>query len=435
VRVVTGYRDLARNRDFTVLWAGETINELGSAVSLFAYPLLTYALTHSAYLTSVVEALFLLGMAGATLPGGVLADRVDRRRIMRTASGLSTLLYAALAALTLTGHLIVAELAVGALLTGIAAGVYGPAQTSAIRSVVSTDELSTALAQDQARQHVGSLLGGPLGGALYAVSRGLPFLTDAVSYLISTITVSRIRTTLAAPERTERTRIRRDLAEGFAFAWRWRFFRVLISWSSLTNMVGNAVFFVALLRMIQDHQPPAAIGAVSTAAGVGGLIGAAIAPRLIEALPTGVLTLVVAWMCVLPVAPLIWWSSPWAVGSSVFFLLLINPSGNAGISAYRMAMTTDHLQARASAASRFVSMALMPLSPVVGAALLHHYGGSTAVLVLVVASAALAIYLSASRSIRSVPRPAVWRAQLAEEVTPASRGSAAGSARSVSRGR
>jgi uncharacterized membrane protein len=168
---------------------------------------------------------------------------------------------------------------------------------------------------------------------------------------------------------------------------------------------------------------------------VGGLIGAAIAPRLIEALPTGVLTLVVAWMCVLPVAPLIWWSSPWAVGSSVFFLLLINPSGNAGISAYRMAMTPDHLQARASAASRCVSMALMPLSPVVGAALLHHYGGSTAVLVLVVASAALAIYLSASRSIRSVPRPAVWRAQLAEEVTPASRGSAAGSARSVSRGR
>ena len=431
---MTGYRDLARNRDFTVLWAGETINELGSAVSLFAYPLLAYSLTHSAYLTSVVEALFLLGMAGATLPGGVLADRVDRRTIMRTASGLSALMYAALAALTISGHLVVAELAVGALLTGVAAGVYGPAQTSAIRSVVSTEELSTALAQDQARQHVGSLLGGPLGGALYAVSRGLPFVADAISYLISTLTVSRLRTSLAAPTRSTRTRIRRDLAEGFAFAWRWRFFRVLISWSSLTNMVGNAVFFVALLRMIQEHQPPAAIGAVSTAAGIGGMIGAAIAPRLIEALPTGVLTLVVAWMCVLPVVPLIWWSSPWAVGSALFFLLLINPSGNAGISAYRMAMTPDHLQARSSAASRFVSMSLMPLSPVVGAALLHHYGGSAAVLVLVVASALLAIYLSSSRSIRSVPRPEVWRSQKAD-LTPATTGSAAASATTATTGR
>jgi len=432
---MTGYRDLARNRDFTVLWAGETINELGSAVSLFAYPLLAYALTHSAYLTSIVEALFLLGMAGATLPGGVLADRVDRRLIMRTASGLAALMYAALAALTLTNHLVVGELAVGALLTGIAAGVYGPAQTSAIRSVVSNEELSTALAQDQARQHVGSLLGGPLGGALFAVSRGLPFLADAVSYLISTVTVSRIRTSLAAPARTRTTRIRRDLAEGFAFAWRWRFFRVLISWSSLTNLVGNAIFFVALLRMIQTHQPPAAIGAVSTAAGIGGLVGAAIAPRLIEALPTGVLTLAVAWMCVLPVVPLIFWSSPWAVGSSLFFLLLINPSGNAGISAYRMAMTPNHLQARASAASRFVSMSLMPLSPVVGAALLHHFGGSVAVLGLVIASALLAVYLSACRSIRSVPRPAVWRAQLAEEVTPVTPGSAAASAMPVPPGR
>jgi uncharacterized membrane protein len=123
------------------------------------------------------------------------------------------------------------------------------------------------------------------------------------------------------------------------------------------------------------------------------------------------------------------------VGTALFFLMLINPSGNAGISAYRMAMTPDHLQARASAASRFVSMALMPLSPVVGAALLHHYGGSTAVLALVVASAALAIYLSASRSIRSVPRPAAWRAQLAERVTPATPGSAAASARSATPGR
>lgn len=426
---MTGYRDLARNRDFTVLWVGETINELGSALSLFAYPLLAYAITHSAYLTSVVEALFLVGMTGATLPGGVLADRVDRRRIMQTASALAATMYAALAALALTDQLVVTELMAGALLTGVAAGVYGPAQSSAIRSVVSTEQLSTALAQDQARQHVGSLLGGPLGGALFAISRGLPFVADAVSYLVSLVTVSRIRTSLAAPPRPAPTRIRRDLADGFLFAWRWRFFRVLTSWAAMSNLVGNAIFFVALLRMIQDHQPPAAIGAVSTAAGVGGLIGAAIAPRVIETLPTGVLTLLIAWMCVLPVVPLIWWSSPWAVGGALFFLLLLNPSGNAGISAYRMAMTPDGMQARASAASRFTSMALMPLSPVVGAALLHLYGGSTAILVLVAASGLLAIYLSACRSIRTVPRPEVWR------VSPMTTGSAAASAMPATPGR
>ena len=419
MRIVTGYRDLARNRDFTVLWAGETINELGSALSLFAYPLLAFHLTHSAYLTSVVEALFLVGMTGATLPGGVLADRLDRRRIMLTANGLAAALYAVLAGLTLSGHLVVGELMVGALLTGVAAGVHGPAQSSAIRSVVTTDELSTALAQDQARQHVGSLLGGPLGGALFAFGRGLPFVVDAVSYLVSLLAVSRIRTSLAAPERTEPTRIRRDLADGFLFAWRWRFFRVLISWAAMTNLVSNAIFFVALLRMIQEHQPPAAIGAVSTAAGIGGLVGAAIAPRVIESLPTGVLTVLVAWACVLPVVPLVWWSSPWAVGGALFFLLLLNPSGNAGISAYRMAMTPDHMQARASAASRFVAMVLMPLSPLLGAALLHSYGAATALAVLVVASAVLAVYLTSCRSIRSVPRRAVWSQSSAEAVEDA----------------
>ncbi len=412
---MTGYRALARNRDFTVLWVGETINQLGSAVSMFTYPLIAYALTQSAYLTSAVEALFLVGMSGATLPAGVLADRVDRGLIMRTASGVAAAMYAALAALTLTGHLAIGELMVAALLTGIAAGLYGPAQSSAIRSVVSTEELSTALAQDQARQHVGSLLGGPLGGLLYSLSRGLPFVADALTYLVAMVTVSSIRTDLSAPERLERTHVLRDLGEGFRFAWSWVFFRVLLSWSSLTNLVVNALFFVALLRMIQAHQPPAAIGAVSTAAGIGGILGAAIAPRVIESMATGRLAMTIAWSCVLPVVPLIWFSSPWAVGAAAFFLLLLNPSGNAGISAYRMAMTPDRLQARSSAAGQFLSMSLMPLSPIAGAALLHHFGGSTAMLALVVASVLLALYLSSSRTIREVPHPRVWRAEVRVE--------------------
>ncbi len=45
VRNMTGYRDLARNHDFTVLWIGQTASELGSRVSMFVFPLLAYQLT------------------------------------------------------------------------------------------------------------------------------------------------------------------------------------------------------------------------------------------------------------------------------------------------------------------------------------------------------------------------------------------------------
>src|SRR3954454_17625205 len=79
---MTGYRKLARNHDFTILWIGETISDLGSTMSLFVFPLLGYRLTGSTVVAAVLEAAGLLGMAATLLPAGVMADRHDRRRLM-----------------------------------------------------------------------------------------------------------------------------------------------------------------------------------------------------------------------------------------------------------------------------------------------------------------------------------------------------------------
>ena len=67
------------------------------------------------------------------------------------------------------GALTVPHLFAVALLTGVGAGVFAPAEMSAVRTVVPTEQLPTALSQHQARQHVANLVGGPLGGVLYAV--------------------------------------------------------------------------------------------------------------------------------------------------------------------------------------------------------------------------------------------------------------------------
>lgn len=407
-----GYRQLSRNRDFTVLWIGDTVSELGSALSMFVFPLIGYALSGSAVTAALVEAAYLGGLCATLLPAGVLADRVDRRRIMLVASGTGCAAYASLAAAGALGALTLPHLVGAALVSGVAAGAFNPAQISAIRSVVSTDDLPTALSQNQARQHIASLLGGPLGGALYAVTRWLPFAVDAITFAVACVTVSRVRTDLSAPHR-RREPLRRQLGEGFGFMWARPFFRTLLAWASLTNLVTNAIFFVVVLRMVQQGVPAAQIGLVSTAAGLGGILGAAIAPALIHRLPTGWLTVLIGWMCCLPLVPLVFSSSPWTACASVFLLLLLNPTGNAGISSYRMAVTPDHLQGRVSSTSQFVSMSVMPLSPLLGGWLLEHQGGAITMAVLVGASVLLAVLLTSSRSIRSVPRPGVWQAELA----------------------
>jgi hypothetical protein len=117
-------------------------------------------------------------------------------------------------------------------------------------------------------------------------------------------------------------------------------------------------------------------------------------------------------MCCLPLVPLTLWSGPAVACACTFFFLLLNPVGNAGIGSYRMAVTPDHLQGRVSSASQFASMSVMPLSPLLGGWLLERLGGESTMSILVACTALLALLLSSSRSIRSVPKPSEWvRAQ------------------------
>lgn len=142
------------------------------------------------------------------------------------------------------------------------------------------------------------------------------------------------------------------------------------------------------------------------------------APFLIDRIPTGRLTVLIAWSVILPIVPLVFWAHPAVTGGALFVLLLLNPAGNAGIRAYRIAITPAPLQGRVEATSAFLSMSALPLAPLLGGLLLGHLGGPIATLVLAIATAATALVVTFSRSVRCVPRPALWPSHPAT-VTPA----------------
>ena len=403
------YRSLARNHDFTALWVGQTVSEIGSRMTMFVFPLVTYALTGSAMLAAASEALHLLGLAGALLPAGVLADRYDRRRIMRLASGSGVLLYASLAIAGISGALTIPHLFVVAFLTGVGAGVFAPAEISAVRTVVPADELPTALSQNQARLHVASLISAPLGGVLFSITKWLPFAADAVSFAVSWLMLGRIRTDLSpTPYDGPKRRPAHELAEGVRFVWSRPFFRVLTVWGALTNLTVNALFFVAVLRLIEGGFDAWHIGLVEAVAGLAGIVGAVLAPWVIERTATGHLTVAIAWSFVPLVVPMAFWNEPLVVAAALGLGMLLNPAGNAGISSYRIAVTPPALIGRVQSTSQFASMSVLPLSPVIAGLLLSELGGSTAILVLGGLTAVVACIPTFSRSVRSVPRPALW---------------------------
>lgn len=401
--------NLVQNHDFTLLWIGQTISELGNQMSLFVLPIAAWQLSHSAFTTALAGSSSLLGMVLALLPSGVIADRMDGRRVMRCASAVGGVAFASLVIAGLLGQLSVAHLIAVGVIGGACAGLFAPAETAAIRNVVPEDQLPTALSQNQAREHVATLAGGPLGGLLIAVTRWLPFAADAISYAVSWALLGRLRTDLRPSVRsTSRHQVRQELREGFAFIWQRPFFRVLMVWSALVNLTANAFFFLAILRLIQAGYRPATIGLTETAAGVAGIVGAMAAPALIKRFATGQLTVVIAWSFVPLSIPMIWFNNPVVVIAAIGATMLLNPAGNAGIGAYRMRCTPADLQGRVAAASRFTSMLAMPLAPVMAGLLLGTLGGPTAMAALIAMTGVVALIVTFSHEVRSVPRPDAW---------------------------
>ncbi|MFD7075913.1 MFS transporter [Nocardioides sp. NPDC059952] len=408
------YRELARNHDFTALWIGATVAELGTRVSLFAMPLVAYAMTGSAFWAATAEAAHLIGMVGMLLPAGVIADRRDRLRIMRLAHGSGAMLYASLAVAGLLGSLTLPHLLLVALLTGVLNGLFVPAENSAIRSVVRAEDLPTALSQQQARQHIAGLLGGPLGGALLGLSRWAPFAGNAIAYAAGWLLLARVRADLSAPpvdEQDTRHKPLADLLAGLGYSWRQPFLRTLLFFSPAANLAINALFFLALLRLVEAGFPAWQIGLAEAAIGACGILGALAAPWLIERLPTGRLTILVAWSFVPLSIPLAFWTHPAVMALAASVGLFLNPAGNAGIAAYRMATTPQELIGRVQSAAQFVAMLSIPLAPALAGALLAVTDGATAVLVVTAMTAAAALIPTLARSVRSIPRPADWQAQ------------------------
>lgn len=414
------YRSLARNHDFTALWIGQTVSEIGSRMTLFVFPLVAYLLTGSALLAAATEAVHLLGLAGALLPAGVLADRYDRRRIMRIASGTGVLSYGSLAAAGIAGSLTMPHLLVVALLTGIGAGMFMPAEISAVRTVVTAEELPTALSQNQARLHVAALVSAPLGGVLFAIARWLPFAFDAVTFAVSWLMLGRLRTDLSpAPYTGPRRRPVRELGAGVRFVWARPFFRVLMVWSALSNLAVNALFFAAVLRLIEGGFDAWHIGLVEAVAGLAGIIGAVVAPWLIERTPTGRMTVVIAWSFLPLVVPMALWNEPLVVAAALGLGMLLNPAGNAGISSYRIAITPPELVGRVQSTAQFASISAMPFAPLLAGLLLTSVGGPATILALGALTALVACIPTLSRSVRSVPRPAEWERYEAPALVPA----------------
>ena len=219
---------LIGNRDFRLLWAGETLSELGSQSAMVAYPLLVLSLTGSPTKAGAVGLAKWLPLALFSLPAGVLADRFNRKRLMVACDVLRMLGAASIVVALVLGQPAYLQIVLVAFLDGALYITSYICERGALAHVVETDRLQDAVAQNEARLYAAGIVGPSLGGVLFAAARALPFAVDAVTFMCSTAAITATRTRFqTATSRDSQTRraLATEWREGFSWLWSRPFFR------------------------------------------------------------------------------------------------------------------------------------------------------------------------------------------------------------------
>ncbi len=390
---------LRRNRDFVLYQSGGLLSTFGSGISGIAYPLLTLALTHSAAKTGYVGAVEFLPLVLLSAPAGVAADRFDRRRLMIAADAAGATALALLGTAVLTGHAEFWMIVVVAFVDTSAAVLYRSGSSGAVKAVVPQPQLADASSVTMARMSTVRLVAPPVGGALFDLSRGLPFLVDAVSYAFSTAALLLMQT----PFQEERVPgARTPFREGLAYFWSIPFLRTTVGMIAASNLVATGAPIALIILAHRHGLSAAAIGSFVAIQGVALLAGSTMSPLLRRLFPMRAILLSEFWMALVYVAFLVY-PNVYVLAVCISLHAFWFPNTDSAISAYSYTLIPDRLLGRAMAAANTLRAASAPLGPLLAGLLLAHASAQVAIAVLAAPVVIAAIVGTLSDSIRNLP--------------------------------
>jgi predicted MFS family arabinose efflux permease len=392
---------LLRNRDYMLLWSGQTLSQFGSQTSTVAYPLLVLALTGSAAKAGVVGLAKWLPLAVFALPAGALADRLDRKRLMVASDAIRLAGAASIVAGLWLGRPPYLQIALVAFLDGAMFVTSHISERGALPHVVPPEQVQDAVAQNEARYFGAGILGPPLGGVLFAAARALPFLTDALSFLCSMTATSLTRSRFQTG--AEKPGARAALTEGFSWLGDHPFFRTATLLFALGNPVYSGLSLLAILLAKHHGASSAAVGAMFAIVGVGGLLGAMAAGAIRRRLTARSVIAGQAWVLLTSALLLLVVHDALLIGVLVAAAEFGAPITNSLVAGSRVAVTPDRLQGRVAAVSAGAAMSLAWLGPLAVGFTFQNAGPTATVIVVAGWTLVLAVAATIAPAFRAGP--------------------------------
>ncbi len=363
-----------RHRDFRLLWGGQTVSTFGNAVFAVALPFQLLALG-----ATPLELGLAAGIGGGTavaflLIGGVVADRLPRRRVIVACDVVGGCAVGATAALSAAGLLRVEHVYVTAALLGTATAFLSPAYGAIITDLVPRDILLAGNAVRLFGRSMARMAGPAVGGLAVAVSGpALAFGIDALTFAFSFGTLL-----LAHPPRgaaAARASVVRDMGEGLSFVLRLPWLWTATLYFMLVNVAFVAHAAVTTPLLVRDvlGGGAAMFGAITAAYGAGTIAASVVVAQLAVSRPgrlvftfellAGLSVLAIGLAPALPVVVI----SMAVLGAAL-------SSSTVLWQAMLQRHVPDHLLGRVTSIDLFGNLLIAPIAPLAAAGLVATVG-------------------------------------------------------------
>lgn len=267
------FASVRQYRDYRLVWLGSVSEHLGEWMELVALSWLVWEMTHSAFLLGLVSFARLIPMSVFSMVGGVVADRVDRKRLLMGALLGSALVSVGLAILVNAGAIAIWHLLAASFLSGILTSFNHPARQTIVPNVVPREQLLNAISLDSFSVLGTRIIGPSLAGYLIDRFGVAPvFGTRAVGALVAIWWLSGVRMPPTPPQ-ARRKSPWHNLGEGFRYLADHRVIAALAALYLIPMFFNWA--YQSVLPVFADkvfHAGAMGLGYLNSASGVGSMV-------------------------------------------------------------------------------------------------------------------------------------------------------------------
>jgi len=364
---------LLAERDFRMLWLGETASGFGNALTTTALPLIAVlTLQVSTFQVGLLAALVWIPWLVVGLPAGAWVDRIRRRPLMIACNLVSAGMFVSVPVAKWAGTLTFTHLVVAATVAGTTMVFFGTAYQVYLPTIVGKPDLIEGNAKMQGSEAATRVIGPGAGGLLTQWLGAVAGLfVDALTFLASTVCLLLIRAREPQVRRPERSEpLRRQIAVGFRFVVRDPYLRTILLWGAALNLALNgwqAVQIVFLIKTVGLNA--ATVGVLLMVGSLGGVLGALGARALSRWLGTG-RGMVICQLATAPFALLMPLASKgpalilYAVGALVVVGGVV--ACNIVMSGFRQSYCPPQMLGRAVATSMVILHSTIPVGALLG---------------------------------------------------------------------